>query len=323
MGGQLDCSAFRNWGSCCKVILEAPHAGPSGGWFGLGHHFGLEFDLVWLLRLKISPFRLGYYANNGMFEQERLIGRIQRRVIDDPDIYACFLSGSFGRRANDPYSDLDVALVYPDDQALERAWRDRTQFAQSVMPYVSLKSFDAVHIRPYFHIVLYANGSKVDYRFESQESVTPNPWDSHIKILKDTDGWAEAHQLSCGRQAIPQAKMSNHELTLLDQRFWVMYWDILRLLARGDTDKPFPIYLELLHFTFPPLLQVLPRDSAARLNLIEARFNADATLTSSHLHELLNAYIAARAAVVERHHLRFTSDQSFESQIQRLVERLT
>ena len=258
-----------------------------------------------------------------MFEQERMIGRLQRRVVDDPDISACFLSGSFGRRADDPYSDLDVALVYPDNQAQEKAWRDRTKFAGSVMPYVSLKSFDAAHIRPFFHIVLYANGSKVDYRFESQESLMPNPWDSHMKILKDTAGWAEVYQLSCSQQALPQVKMGSHELTLLDQRFWVMFWDVLRLLARGDTDKPFPIYLELLHFTFPPLLKSLPQNSAVRLNLIKARFSSDATVTASHMQELLNAYIGARTAVVEEHHLRFASDQSFEKQIQRLVERLT
>ena len=42
-----------------------------------------------------------------------------------------------------------------------------------------------------------------------------------------------------------------------------------------------------------------------------------------HMQELLNAYIGARSAVVEQHHLRFASDQSFEKQIQRLVEKLT
>ena len=258
-----------------------------------------------------------------MFEQERLIGRMQRRVIDEPDITACFLSGSFGRRASDPYSDLDVALIYPDNQAMERAWGKRVQFAKSIMPYISLKSFDGEHIRPYLHIVLYANGSKVDFRFETQNSLVPNPWDSQIRILKDTDGWAEAFQMKSSHQALPQASMNNHELMLLDQRFWVMYWDILRVLARGDTDKPFSIYLELLHFTFPPLLQALPLGAPARKNLIEAHFSQNAKATTSHMKGLLSAYIAARRAVIERYHLQFSSDQSFETQIQRLVERLT
>ena len=258
-----------------------------------------------------------------MFEQERLIGRLQRRVMDEPDITACFLSGSFGRRASDPYSDLDVALIYPDNQALERAWHNRVQFAKSIMPYISLKSFDGEHIRPYFHIALFANGSKVDFRFETQNSLAPNPWDSQIRILKDTASWAEVFQMKSSQQALPQANINNRELTLLDQRFWVMFWDILRLLARGDTDKPFSVYLELLHFTFPPLLQALPPDTPARNNLIEAHFSQNAEATASHMKGLLNAYIAARTAVVERYHLQFSSDQSFETQIQRLVDRLT
>ena len=258
-----------------------------------------------------------------MFEQERLIGRLQRRIMDEPDISACFLSGSFGRRASDLYSDLDVALVCPDNWALERAWRDRIQFAKSIMPYIPLKSYDGEHIRPFLHIALFANGSKVDFRFETQDSLAPNPWDSQIHILKDTAGWAEAFRMKSSQQTLPQPSMNNHELTLLDQRFWVMFWDILRLLARGDADKPFFIYLELLHFTLPPLMQAIPLDTPVRTNLIEAYFNRDADSTASHMKGLLNAYITARTAVVERYHLQFSSDQAFETQIQRLVDRLT
>jgi hypothetical protein len=258
-----------------------------------------------------------------MFEQERLIGRLQRRVMDEPDIFVCFLSGSFGRRTSDPYSDLDVALVYPENRALETAWRNRITFAKSIMPYLSLKSFDGEHIRPYFHIVLFANGSKVDIRFETQDSLAPNPWDSQIHILKDTAGWAEAFQMKSSQLALPQASMNSRELMLLDQRFWVMFWDVLRLLARGDADKPFSIYLELLHFTIPPLLQTLPPDTPARTNLIETHFNRNVNITARHMKSLLNAYIAARTAVVERYHLQISSDQSFETQIQRLVDKLT
>lgn len=258
-----------------------------------------------------------------MFEQERVIGRLQRRVIEDPDIVACFLSGSFGRRSSDSYSDLDVALVFPDDSTLTLAWRNRVRFAQSIMPYISLKAFDAEHIRPYFHIVLFANGSKVDIRYENQDTIDPNPWDSQIRILKDSAAWAETFQSKSSLQPLPQANMNNQDLTRLDQRFWIMYWDILRLLARGDTDKPFPIYLELLHFTFPSLIQALPPAAPARTNLMEARFSRDAEISTNHMKGLLNAYTAARTAVIERYHLQFINDQAFETQIQRLVERLT
>ncbi len=258
-----------------------------------------------------------------MFEQERLIGRLQRSVIQDPEIVACFLSGSFGRRTDDPYSDLDLALIYGGENARDRAWSNRLQFTQSIMPYVPFKSFDAAHIRPFFHVVLFANGSKLDLRFETQNSLEPNPWDSQIRILKDTDGWAHSFQAASERQAFPQPGITGTELAALDQRFWVMYWDVLRLLARGDTDKPFPVYLELLHYSLPPLLQTLPPTSQTRANLIQATYDQDANVTAKHMASLLKTYLAARSAVVTQFHLQFSPDRSFESQIQQLVSRLT
>jgi len=257
-----------------------------------------------------------------MFEQERMIGRLQRRVADEPEIVACFMSGSYGRHADDAYSDLDLTLIFSDERERERIWADRERFSQSIMPYVPLKSFDAIHIRPFFHIVLFANGSKLDLRFETQDSLLPNPWDSQIRILKDSDGWAESFQITSERQTKPQPTITNKELTALDQRFWVMFWDVLRLLARGDVDKPFPVYLQLLHFSFPPLLRALPLDATARVNLIEAHYSQDATVTSKHITDLLNVYLEARAAITKRYHLQFYPDQSFESQIIRLVKRI-
>ena len=61
-------------------------------------------------------------------------------------------------------------------------WRD---FTHSVLAYVPAKSFDAAHIRPYFHIVLFSNGTKADFRYETAASLQPNGWDSELKILKD------------------------------------------------------------------------------------------------------------------------------------------
>ena len=191
-----------------------------------------------------------------MFEQERVLVRLQQRVMSEGDILVCFLAGSYGRREADPYSDMDVALVFADEAARERAWRQRRAFVQSVMQYVPAKSFDAEHVRPYFHIALYSNGTKADYRYELQDELSPNPWDRDIRILKDHNGWAERYQSDCARALLPQPRLSAAELTALDERFWIMLWDAFRLLLRGDGDKPFTIYLELLHFS--------PAASAAR-----------------------------------------------------------
>lgn len=257
-----------------------------------------------------------------MFEQQRMLMRLQQRVNGERPILACFLSGSYGRRHEDAYADMDVALVFASEAERETGWRQRVDFARSVMPYVALKSFDGTHVRPYFHIALYANGSKVDYRYETEASLQPNPWDRDIRVLKDGDGWAERFRQASQRLAQPQPHLTLAELTALDQRFWVMYWDVLRLLLRGDHQRPFTIYLELLHFTLPPLLHVLPPEDPAHQALLRASFSHDTKATARHMRELLQAYLAARTAVSHRLQLNFLPDTAFENNIQNLLKRL-
>jgi hypothetical protein len=256
-----------------------------------------------------------------VFEQERVIVRLQQRVLSEADILVCFLAGSHGRQRDDGYSDLDVALVFADEASRANAWDNRREFVRSVTPYVPAKSFDAAHVRPYFHIALYSNGAKVDYRFETIDALSPNPWDRDIRILKDHQGWAEGFQAASQQAITPQPHLSADELAALDERFWVMFWDVFRLLLRGDHDKPFTIYLELLHFTLPPLLHVLPPEEPARQALLQATFGPDTKQTAVYLRNLLTAYLAARTAVIRHLQLDFQPDNRFESDIQRLVER--
>lgn len=249
-----------------------------------------------------------------MFEQDRVIVRLQQRVLAEREIEACFLSGSYGRRRNDAYSDLDVALVFAGDAERESAWRGRRDFAQSVLPYVPAKSFDANHVRPYFHIALYSNGAKVDYRYETRESLQPSFWDKDIHILKESsDGWVQRFQAASARAPLIQPRFTSQELKQLDDRFWVMFMDLFRLLLRGDYDKPFTIYLELLHFTLPSLLRLLPPEDPARPALLQAHFSSDTKATGRHLSQLLDAYLVARTAIVRRLNLAFTPNTTFET----------
>lgn len=258
-----------------------------------------------------------------MFEQERFIGRLQRHVLGDSAVRSCYLSGSFGRRGEDAFSDVDIALVYANDDERERQWQGRESFIKDVMPYVPVRSFDATHVRRYLHIALYSNGTKADYRFESMESLRPNPWEREIRILKDTDSWAEQFQAESVRLALPRPYLSADELAAIDDRFWIMLWDVIRLLRRGDVEKPFPIYLQLMHFTLPPLLEALPPEDPAYQGLLKAAYSRDAQATLRGLGELLGAYLAARSAVVRRHNLAFMPNSAFESEIRRQVEKLT
>ena len=257
-----------------------------------------------------------------MFEQERFIGRLQRHVQADPAVRVCFLYGSFGRRANDAYSDVDIALVYADAAEREKAWAERREFVKAAMPYVAVRSFDAAHVRPYLHVALYSNGTKADFSFETMDDLSPTPKDRELRILKDSGGWGERHQAASSRLAPAQPYISPADLTDLDNRFWVMLWDALRLLRRGDADKPFATYMRLLYFTLPPLLEALPPEDPARQGLVRATYSRDVEATARGLGELLERYLAARAAVIRRQNLMFPIHTAFESEIRRLVERL-
>jgi len=257
-----------------------------------------------------------------MFEQERFIGRLQRHAQTEARLLVCFLYGSFGRRADDAFSDVDIALVYGSAADRDAAWDARRAFVTAVMPYVAVRSFDAGHVRPYLHIALYSNGTKADFRFETLDGLAPNPGDRELRILKDHNRWAEQFQAASSRLAPPQPYISPADLTVLDDRFWVMLWDTLRLLKRGDTDKPFPTYVKLLYFTLPPLLAALPPEEPARQALLRAQFVGDAATTLRGMADLLNAYLAARAAVIRRQNLMFPINTAFEGEVRRLVERL-
>lgn len=256
-----------------------------------------------------------------MFEQDRLLVRLQQRVMGEMSIAACFLSGSYGRRQEDAYSDMDVAFIFNSSDRRDEAWQKRRPFIQSITPYVPAKSFDGTHIRPYFHIALYSNGTKVDFRYEVKDEIMPHPRDRDLRIIKDDKSWVEAYQARCAQMVETLPRLEAETLLQLDERFWVMFWDVFRLVLRGDVDKPFPIYLDLLQGTLPPFLDVLPVGSTERSALLSAYFGKDVKMTRRHLKELLEAYVAARTAVVQRQHLDVTFDRKFETAVQRLVER--
>ena len=257
-----------------------------------------------------------------MFEQERVIGRLQRYVVTDPAIKACFLSGSFGRRAADAYSDIDVAIVYANEASRQRAWGDRAAMASAIMPYISSKAFDDDRRHPALYVVLLANGSKLDLRFETMEALQPDPWDAQIRILKDSDGWAERYAAQSISLAKPQPLITRDQLENIDNRFWVTYWDILRQVARGEVVIPFPAYLGLLHETIPPLLAALPDAEPARKTLVDAAYSTSAKATAAHLQHLLAAYLAARNVLVSHYHLQPVGNPGFEREIQSQIKKL-
>jgi hypothetical protein len=256
-----------------------------------------------------------------MFEQDRFIVRLQQSVMRESDIEICFLSGAHGRRTEDAYSDLDVVLVFAGSAARDAAWARRRDFVRSILPYVPARSFDAGHLRPYLHIALYSNGAKVDYRYEAQDTIAPLPEDREIRILKDSEGWAETYQAASARIIPTQPRLEAGELERIDTRFWGLFWEVFRQLLRGDARTPFATYLELLYFTLPPLLRSLPPEDPAHQGLIEVHYTRDAGPTLRELRRLFDAYLAARSAVIRRYNVGYLPDSGFERGIQGLLDR--
>lgn len=256
-----------------------------------------------------------------MFEQDRFIVRLQQSVMRESAIQSCFLTGSHGRRAEDAYSDLDVVLVFADEAARAAAWADRRDFSQSVLPYVPARSFDSGDEGVYLHSALYGNGAKVDYRYETRASLQPDPADREVRVLKDTAGWAEEYQAASARAIVARPRVEAAELERIDNGFWIMFWDVYRQLLRGDAETPFATYLDLLHATLPPLLDALPPEDAAYQGLIQVAYNRDPQATLDHLQSLLEAYLAARSAVIRRHHVGFVPDGSFERALRETMRR--
>ena len=257
-----------------------------------------------------------------MFEQERFLVRLQQYVLRESSIAVCFLSGSYGRRQEDPYSDLDVAFIFANELRRDTIWEQRREVVNQAMPYVPALSFDGDHVRPFFHIALYSNGAKVDYRYEVMTQMLPNPWDQDLRILKDSpEKWGEQYQNACAQTYHTMPSLTTAELIDLDNRFWVMFWDVFRQVLRGDYDKPFEIYVQLLHFTLPPLLHVLPPEEPVRQTVQQAFFSQDTKATAKQMAQLITGYLQVRAAVVQRLNLDFMANHSFESAIKKLVER--
>jgi hypothetical protein len=257
-----------------------------------------------------------------MFEQDRFIVRLQQSVAREADIVACFLAGSYGRRTEDAYSDLDVVLVFADEGARDQAWADRHAFARSVLPYVPARSYDAGAAGEHLHSALYGNGARVDYRYVAQDTLRPEPAYREIRILKDTAGWAEAYQADAARVRPTRERVEAATLEQIDNRFWVTFFEVYRQLLRGDADRPFVVYVRLLAGTIPPLLEALPPEDPAYQGLLHAYYDSgDVAGTIAHLQRFLDAYLAARSAVIRRHTVGFVPDSTFERGIQRLLER--
>lgn len=245
--------------------------------------------------------------------------RLRQRVMGEASIVAAWLCGSFGRNKPDPFSDIDVALVFDSAQARDRAWAQRETFCTNMLAYVPAKSIDnPKDIDSY--LVLYGNGTLVDFRYLNKRDLRPNWLDSEIRILKD-DVERTAEQIQAASQGYTKSvkRVSSAELSQLDNHFYILFWDAYRRARRGTPAGGIGDYLQLISAVLPPLLDALPKQSAARNQLIDLQYSLDAARTLSHLRQLVTAYRAARSEVVGLNRIDFRPNAAFEREIDRAI----
>jgi hypothetical protein len=152
--------------------------------------------------------------------------------------------------------------------------------------------------------------------------MAPLPEDRELRILKDSDGWAESYQAASARIIPTQPRLEAAELERIDTRFWGLFWEVFRQLLRGDARTPFTTYLELLYFTLPPLLARPaargPGPPGTRSTSITRAMPAP---TLRELRRLFGAYLAARSAVISRYNVGYLPDSGFERGIERILDR--
>lgn len=256
-----------------------------------------------------------------MFEQERFIVRLRQRILEDRTIEGCWLGGSFGRNGADGYSDVDITLLFSDDASRDHAWKTRQTFCQSLLVYVPAKSMD-IKETPYHHVTLYSNGTLADFFYASRETVQPNARYGQIKILKDTaDQWVAQFQQRCVFLSPLAPSISAEQLRQIDDQFWIDFWDVYRHLLRGNPEKSFASYLQLMANSLPPLLALLPTDHTAYRNLVNLHYSLNVPTTIAHCKALFQNYRAARTAIVERLKLSYTADQAFERSLEKAMGR--
>lgn len=254
-----------------------------------------------------------------MFEQERTLNRLQQRVGLIPGLTAAFLVGSRGGRGAHADADFDVVMVYRSLTGKEAARYSWPTMAAELLPYVAAIVHQAAS-NPDHLIALFANGAKFDLYFYAEEEVSPHPRFQSIRILHDTASWAQdLTSRSAALTLIERPVISDQQLADLDRQFWTGIWEVARLTRRGEVDRPFPIFVDLLNKAIAPLLAVLPADAPVAQALAEINFSRQPVDNRAMVQQLIPRYQAARSAVVENLQLSFQPHEAVERELVKLI----
>lgn len=160
-------------------------------------------------------------------DHRRVLQSILEHFYALPDVSGALLSGSTAAGNMDPHSDLDVGIVFADDDSRERVWQQRWQW--EIAPW--FHRFDADHVKPHFVIYLFEPGVKADICLYTQDDL-PGEGGAPYAIAWDVTRRLREHVAKANAAQKPRVDWSNavHQ----DERFWSWMFYIATHVARGE-----------------------------------------------------------------------------------------
>jgi len=160
-------------------------------------------------------------------DHRRVLKSILEHFYALPNVSGALLSGSTCAGNMDPHSDLDVGIVFADDDSREHVWQQRWQW--EIAPW--FHRFDADHVKPHLVIYLFEPGIKADICLYTQDDL-PGAGGAPYAIAWDVTRRLREHCAQTNGAPKPQVDWSNavHE----DERFWSWMFYVATHIARGE-----------------------------------------------------------------------------------------
>jgi predicted nucleotidyltransferase len=160
-------------------------------------------------------------------EHKRVLEAILAFFARQPGAVGAFVSGSVASRTADPYSDLDVGILFDGEAARDRVWERRLEW--DIAPW--FHRFDADHVKDHFVIYLYEPGVKADLNLHVPHDL-PRPPGVRFEPLWDETG--ELVRWAAEVDALPVPEPDWSEALHEEERLWAWLYFCVRHVERGE-----------------------------------------------------------------------------------------
>ena len=160
-------------------------------------------------------------------EHRRLLNAIVDYFESVPGAIGAFIGGSNVRGGMDEHSDLDVGIVFDDDEAREAAWERRREW--EIAPWIH--AYDADHMRRYFAHFVYESGLVAELPLYTVAELDEATWGGPFAAIWDETGalteWLGRPEPSPGQVDWSAAPKE-------DEQFWAWTLHAVKQARRGE-----------------------------------------------------------------------------------------